>query len=105
MANGSKPSLLNTRLEISEDTAVIYYCKFENLTQVAHATRIYGESKIIGGSTIIPEDFWWNTINLWRDEDFWCPKIYGSSVKDFWCQRVMVFQRFLVDATENLHTG
>ena len=28
------------------------------------ATRIYGELKIIGGSTIIPKDFWWNTKNL-----------------------------------------
>ncbi len=35
MANGSKPSWFNTRLEISEDAAGIYQQKFENLTQAA----------------------------------------------------------------------
>ncbi len=51
-------------------------------------TRIYGESKIIGGSTIVPEDFWWNTKKLCPDEDFQWPKIFGAKI--FGVQRFMV---------------
>ena len=39
-----------------------YQVHLPALLTAAGATRIYGESKINGGSTIIPEDFWWMKI-------------------------------------------